>query len=72
MVELKEDSIITLLGYWEDNHTFVCEGGPYEIWNNHMIKPELGVYYWINVKYIPKLKVWTAFQIVPVPEDYKM
>ena len=62
------DYIYSLVGYWKDNHTFVYDGKEYEVWYNHMIQPEMDVWYYINAKYIPSLRVWCAFQLVVVPE----
>lgn len=64
-----KDSIITLKGYWVGNHTFVTGNQSFEIWYNHMIKPEMNLEYYINVKYIQSLGLWVAFQIIPENGD---
>jgi hypothetical protein len=70
--ELSKELVHTLMGHWETRHTFISKGDEYEIWHNHMIEPELGVEYWINIKYIESLNTWVAFEMFTVPDDYKV
>ena len=64
MKDWDKNSVITLKGHWIDNHTFVTDNQSFEIWYNHMIKPEMNLEYYTNVKYIESLGLWVAFQIV--------
>jgi len=59
---LDKNLVHSFRGYWRDNHYFIINNIEYEIWYNHMIKPEFNRYYFVNIKYIPMLNLWCAFQ----------